>query len=276
LAGGDWETRTVRNIREWMFKNNLSSETTFEMFLKHCGKVVQKKLTRVDFHKALHMCNLHFSAPEIDGLFYLLDLNQDGELDLDEWRSRIYEDCMNPLQMLREVVANNKLTSDDLLFKMQLRIWDGPLDFPKLCDCLRRLDPTLSEPQLRHLAKSLKNKDGKVEVTSLLRNLCGQEHETVDFRNKIFREIYAEIHPHKEDQLQQLLEDADPLNDGRLEPQGLKVALKKVLKKVDEESIDRFIRFLDKDSSGKVNYMEFLGRMSEVSNRDHNPFKSVV
>jgi len=73
-----------------------------------------------------------------------------------------------------------------------------------------------------------------------------------------------------------LLEEADPLNDGRVEPQGLKQCLKKVLQKVDEESIDRFVRFLDKDKGGKINYGEFLGRMSEVSNRDHNPFKSVV
>lgn len=92
---------------------------------------------------------------------------------MDEWRSRIYEDTLNPLQMLREVVTNNRLTSDDLLFKMQLRIWDAPLDFPLLCTSLRRLDPTLSEPQLRHLAKTLKNKDNKIEVTALLRNLCG-------------------------------------------------------------------------------------------------------
>jgi hypothetical protein len=75
--------------------------------------------------------------------------------------------------MLREVVATNKITSDDLLFRMQMRIWDAPLDFPRLCEALRRLDPTLSEPQLRHLAKTLKNKDNKVEVTTLLRNLCG-------------------------------------------------------------------------------------------------------
>ncbi|MFS8160612.1 MAG: hypothetical protein ACMG6E_10505 [Candidatus Roizmanbacteria bacterium] len=56
----------------------------------------------------------------------------------------------------------------------------------------------------------------------------------------------------------------------------LKVCLKKVLKSIEEDSIDRFIRFLDKDKSGKINYMEFVSRMSEVSNRDHNPFKSVV
>lgn len=38
-----------------------------------------------------------FSAPEIDGLFYTLDANQDEELDVDEWKSRIYEDSLNPL-----------------------------------------------------------------------------------------------------------------------------------------------------------------------------------
>jgi hypothetical protein len=73
-----------------------------------------------------------FRAPEIDALFSLLDLKEDGDLDLDEWRSRIYEDSSNPLQMLREVVIANRLTSDDLLFKMQLRIWDPALDFPQL------------------------------------------------------------------------------------------------------------------------------------------------
>lgn len=92
----------------------------------------------------------------------------------------------------------------------------------------------------------------------MLRNLCGQEHETIDFRNKIFRKIYTEIHPNKEDALIQEFENSDPLNDGRLEPTALKICLKKVLKNLDEETIDRFIRFLDKDRSGKVNYMEFL------------------
>lgn len=40
--------------------------------------------------------------------------------------------------------------------------------------------------------------------------------------------------------------------------------------------IDRFVRFLDKDSQGKIDYIGFLETMSGVSNRDHNPFKSVV
>lgn len=129
-----------------MFKNGHSSETAFELFLKKVDRVLQKKLTRSEFHRVMNQFEFRFSAPEIDGLFKLLDLNEDGELDIEEWKSRIYEDSLNPLQMLREVVQNNRITSDDLLYKMQLRIWDEPLDFPKLCEALRRVDPTLSEP----------------------------------------------------------------------------------------------------------------------------------
>jgi len=66
----------------------------------------------------MNLFDFRFSAPEIDGLFKLLDINEDGELDIEEWRSRIYEDSLNPLQMLREVVQTNRITSDDLLFKM--------------------------------------------------------------------------------------------------------------------------------------------------------------
>mmetsp|Transcript_23065 Transcript_23065/g.22459 ORF Transcript_23065/g.22459 Transcript_23065/m.22459 type:complete len:459 (+) Transcript_23065:1720-3096(+) len=260
-----------------MIKNGHSSETAFEHLLNATSNTLSKKLARLDFHKALKgVPELSaFSAPEIDALFNLLDLNQDDQLDLEEWKTRIYEDSLNPLQMLREIVSHNRLTPDDLIFKMHLRYWDAPLDFPHLCEALRRLDPTLSEMQLRYLAKSLKNKDNKVEVTTLLRNLCGTEHETVDYRNKVFRQIYAEVHPEKTERLLQLLEEADPQNDGRVEPQGLRNALRKVLS-IDDETIERFIRFLDKDRSGKINYMEFMGRMSEVSNRDHNPLRSVV
>lgn len=73
-----------------------------------------------------------------------------------------------------------------------------------------------------------------------------------------------------------LLEESDPLNDGRVEPLALKIALLKVTSDIDEESVSRFVRFLDKDHQGKVDYVAFIEKMGEVSNRDHNPFKSVV
>jgi Ca2+-binding EF-hand superfamily protein len=178
--------------------------------------------------------------------------------------------------MLREVIQSNNLTSDDILFRMHARVWDGPMDYPRFCECLRKLDPSLGDSQLRVLAKTLRNKDGKIEVPNLLVNLCGKEFETVDYRNKIFRTIYSQVYPRHEKKLLKLLEEADPLNDGRVEPAALKVALLKVTKDIDQETLDRFVRFLDKDTQGKVDYIGFFERMSEVSNRDHNPFKSVV
>ncbi len=92
--------------------------------------------------------------------------------------------------MLREIIQDNKLTSDDLLFRMNLRIWDSPLDFPRFSECVRKLDPSLGDAQLRVFAKILKNKDNKIEVPTLITNLCGKEFETIDYRNKIYKQIY--------------------------------------------------------------------------------------
>jgi Ca2+-binding EF-hand superfamily protein len=72
------------------------------------------------------------------------------------------------------------------------------------------------------------------------------------------------------------MEESDPLNDGRVEPGALRLVIAKITTGIDQETIDRFVRFLDKDTNGKINYLGFMERMNDVSNRDHNPFKSVV
>lgn len=96
-TGVEWETRCFRAIREWLFKSNLSSESAFDLLLLKANKVIQKRLTRLDFHSAVAELDLKFSAPEVDGLFKVLDTNQDGELDFDEWTGRVYPDSQNPL-----------------------------------------------------------------------------------------------------------------------------------------------------------------------------------
>lgn len=205
-----------------MFKKGLSSETSFEHFLKHAGKIKEQKLNHLDFHKGIIGSGLEFSAPEIDALFSVLDFDNAGEITLDKWKVRVYEDCQNPLQLLREVIKENGLTSDDLLDKMHLRVWDEDLDYTPFQNAMRRLDPTLSEPQIRYLAKVLKGNNGRISVTGLLRNLVGHESETVDFRNKMYRQLYDVVYPNNEERLISALEDVDPLNDGRVEPIGLK------------------------------------------------------
>jgi Ca2+-binding EF-hand superfamily protein len=72
------------------------------------------------------------------------------------------------------------------------------------------------------------------------------------------------------------MEESDAQNDGRIEPAAFRLALAKLTTGINQETIDRFVRFLEKDTQGKINYVAFIERMNDVSNRDHNPFKSVV
>ena len=63
-----------------------------------------------------------------------------GELDLNSWLSRIYEDGDNPLQMIREIVSTYNLTQEDLMHQMKLKLWDEPLTQAKILTAIRNLD----------------------------------------------------------------------------------------------------------------------------------------
>lgn len=41
------------------------------------------------------------------------------------------------------------------------------------------------------MGKKLKNVNGTVDVNVLAKNLIGDDFETVDFRNKMFKELYG-------------------------------------------------------------------------------------
>ena len=80
---------------------------------------------------------------------------------------------------------------------MGLRIWDDPIDLPTFNRCMRLLDPTLTDSQLKGLAKEMKNSQNKVDIIMMLQNLVGNEFETVDFRNRVFKRIYGELNDKK-------------------------------------------------------------------------------
>lgn len=72
-GGAQWETVAIRMLREYMFKNSLNSETMFELLCKRSNKMLEKRLTRVEFHKAMNTFNIGYSAPQLDSIFTLLD-----------------------------------------------------------------------------------------------------------------------------------------------------------------------------------------------------------
>ncbi len=179
--------------------------------------------------------------------------------------------------MLREIIREHGLTSDDLLHKMRLRIWDDPIAFPAFEKALRALDPTLTDAQLRAMAAEMKNGANRVPIAMLLQNLVGNEFETCDFRNRIFKRIYAEVHDHRnEAALKRAFFKQDQANDGTLGVTEMKAALGEVIQSVDDASLEKFIKFLDKDARGRVSYTDFFTRMTDLADKDHNPFQRVV
>jgi len=40
--------------------------------------------------------------------------------------------------------------------------------------------------------------------------------------------------------------------------------------------LERFVRFLDKDKLGRINYVDFLNKVCKTGNKNHNPFKSII
>jgi Ca2+-binding EF-hand superfamily protein len=260
-----------KKIRDWMYQNGITSEQAFEAI-----SGTKDSFNLDHFEKNMKRL-FNLASPEIESIFIAIDENKDGLIDRDEWLNKIYEDCNNPLQLLREVVNEHDLSTDDLLFKMRLRIWDEPLDFPKFAQSLRLLDNSLTDVQLRAMAKSMKNLKNLVEVPVLIRNLVGKDFETVDFRDKLFKRIYSEIiesNSSTKEEFKNLLIKNDTLNDGTIVAQDLQKVFSKVCKKISSTDIERFTRFLEKDARGRVDYTQFINDLEKV--KDHNPFKNLV
>jgi Ca2+-binding EF-hand superfamily protein len=204
----------------------LTSDQVFEVF--SAGK---DKFDLEHFEGQLKRL-FNLTSPEVETIFKAIDENHDGFIDSEEWINKVYEDSNNPLQLLREIVNQNNLDSDDLLFKMNLRIWDDPLDFPKFAKALRILDSSLTDLQLKAVAKSMKNSNNLVEVPVLIRNLVGKDYETVDFRDKLFKRVYNEIYGDNDERriekFRNLLIKYDNLNDGTIVSQDLNKVLTQV------------------------------------------------
>ena len=262
----------LRYIRDWMYKSGLTSDQAYDEIANK-----RKSLNIEEFDTEMKK-KFKMTSPEIEAIFVAIDENGDGLIDRTEWCGKIYEDTQNPLQLFREVINQNHLSSDDLLFKMNLRIWDDPLDFPKFCKALRILDSSLTDKQLKAMAKPMKNANDLVQVNMLMKNLVGQDFETVDFRDKLYKRVYHEIFvtsdSSRKEKLRDMLIENDDLCDGTIIPKNLQSILSKLCRNIRASDIEKFIRFLDKDHRGRIDYTQFTNKVEEIKN--FNPFKTLV
>ena len=118
---------------------------------------------------------------------------------------------------------------------------------------------------------------GEVEVDSLVTNLTGSVYETVDFRKKVFRSIFKELRDaNKLDKLKEAFESVDRDHCGFIDSHDLKACLQRFIRMTPEKEIEMIIRFLEKDLRGRVDFMNFIERMTTIGDKNFNPFRNVV
>lgn len=187
------ETLIIKKLREWMFQKQYSTKTAFDRLIRTVDRFGVNTLRRVDLHKACIVNRVGLTAPEIDFLYDLLLNGSEGDVTFEQWSSKIYDDVVNPLQLIREVVHSQNINDDDLLFQMKIKIWDDPLYFKQFENCLLRVDPSFSESQIKALFNKLKNHEERVEIPVMIANICGTQKDTVDYKNAMLKQLYEDI-----------------------------------------------------------------------------------
>ncbi len=81
----------------------------------------------------------------------MIDTKKDEMIDEEEWEEAVYDDNINPLQMLREIISFNQITADDLIHKMKKKYDEEPLTFPDFKKALLSLDNSLTLIQLKNI-----------------------------------------------------------------------------------------------------------------------------
>ena len=76
-------------------------------------------------------------------------------LDVSQWTSCILDEKGNSLDVIRNVVKNQGLSKESLLKKLEIRLWDKPLDKRSFIKVLRRMDESLGEEVLLNLFSRL-------------------------------------------------------------------------------------------------------------------------
>ena len=130
---------------------------------------------------------------------------------------------------------------------MKLKAWDEPLPYSKFYASIIRLDASFSESQCKSLFDKLKGPDGKVNVTDMIFNFTGSEHDTVDYKDKIYKELYQEVYQRgREKVLLKMLEEKDVLNNGKIAPTEMEGVLLNITggasSKFSSEQIRKFVR----------------------------------
>lgn len=169
-VGGGPNESGMRQIGEWMRKNNIAPDDAFVILSKAAFGAqagLASKLSEENLKLALTSLGIKLEDFVGRALFSHLDSNHDGVIDLVDWRNRVKEE-MNTVNFLRDIILKNKLRVDDVLVKMSLNRNGPALNSAAMAAAINKMDHSVTKDKALKVAELfLKNKGNNAETLSV-------------------------------------------------------------------------------------------------------------
>lgn len=162
------EMNSIEKVKNWLKINRFSSGQGFAKLLDFAGS--SEYLSKEQFVKAVGKIDI--ASREAEVFFKLLDGKNDGKLDQNEWKGKLYEDDIE-LNEMRDTVMAYGLDPNEILMKMDLK-GRKKITVEELCLALQRVDPSLNSRKAVEIAKSLTGLNSDINVNEFIEKISSQ------------------------------------------------------------------------------------------------------
>ena len=235
----------------------------FDHLLSYHINTEIKVLSRLDWIKFMKLEKFKFNAEELDHLFNWIDTKKDNVIDIDEFNDK-YQFTVKPLNLMKNIIYNNKLDIEDLAHRMKIDIDNiKNYDYTTFLNHVKRLDYTLPESFMKKIFDELKQKDGVTgkEFVNSKKFLDEINYIRPPEKYQSFTKKYIDTVKAKTtyEYIKKQFENYDRTSLGNMTKLEYVKAMSKIFPEFSDEDHMRFVRIMEVlDKNDKVVYPEIL------------------
>jgi len=255
----------IANLRK-SFNSMEDVEATFRQWdLNKDGAI-----SFTELEKAVAQSGRKLSAEEMNAIFVIGDVDQNGEIDLEEFKKLMIPNVSDVVAKFRSTHPNMKDVQN--AFRKFDRNGDGAIDRSELTSALTSSGQQYTQQEVNALFNAADvNKDGTIDFEEFVALMCPSASDIVSK----FRAQYTNI-----DSVRAAFKRFDRNGDGALSIEELSSALKSSGLSFSDSEVTTIFNMGDVDGDGEITMEEFVALMSpsasEVLNKVRRNFKNIA
>ena len=241
----------------------MNPQEYFDHLLSYHINTEIKVLSRLNWIKFMKLEKYEFNAEELDHLFNWIDTKKDNVIDIDEFNEK-YQFTVKPLNLMKNIIHNNKLDIEELAHRMKIDIEDiKNYDYTSFLNHVKRLDYTLPESFIKKIFDELKQKDNTTgnEFVNSKKFLDEINYVRPPEKYQSFTKKYIDTVKSKTtyEYLKKQFEKYDRTSLGNMTKLEYVKSMSKIFPEFNDDDHMRFVRIMEVlDKSDKVMYPEIL------------------